>query len=328
MDSDTNTAEPSLFEEKLEKTKGSGKWLLLAVILFLIWRFLSNPGTLSGEATLQSQNHVLVSANAAGLLREIVKREGASIQKDELVIRLENPDLVNKLQAVKLRIEILNAERDLLMRECDYREQALSSQQILLENGAVTERAFQESQLKRDASKSALIAKEKELAMLAREKAVLEDNVSHLDVRSPFSGMVVSDPSKRLGNYIVAGEFLFDLVDPDSFFLEFKIPESMMHLVSPGDAVTAKFDALPGKSFGGEIVELMPTIKEETEKVFKIKHVATCRIRLNSFPPDAKVGMTARVTVKPRGLAEFAGAGVHLGDLLKNLNKKSFEASP
>ena len=45
--------------------------------------------------------------------------------------------------------------------------------------------------------------------------------------------------------------------------------------------------------------EVEPIITEWAKKVFKIKHVVACAIRLKEMPPDIKYGMRAAAEISP-----------------------------
>ena len=141
--------------------------------------------------------------------------------------------------------------------------------------------------------------KAKEMESAEAEIGFLKTQVEALELKAPFDGILLTDPSEQVGSPLKEGEFVLEFADPDTYFLEMLILENMIPKVSLGDPVKAKFNAFHGKTFSGEVIRIAPRARDEVEKVFKIKHVVACAIRLKEMPSDIKYGMRAEAEIAP-----------------------------
>jgi multidrug resistance efflux pump len=294
--------EPGLFEEETKpgKKRKGGRlfWVLLGVmVLFYFWP----RGSIVGESILKASRLQEVGLTSSGILRELYHKKGDFIQPGELLARFENPELSKNCQEKKLALEILTHDLERLRKKKEFLEKEKSRKTILFENGAVGLVELELAELELTQAGEELAMKEKGIQALEADLVYLKQRVESLELRAPFSGVLLSDSSQRLGNVIREGEFVLELADPASFYLELPIREGEIEKISVGDPAKIRFRAFPWETFSGEVARIGPATREDVEKVFKIKHVVPCEIRLAEIPQSARYGMRATVAVRPSG---------------------------
>jgi Cu(I)/Ag(I) efflux system membrane fusion protein len=82
-------------------------------------------------------------------------------------------------------------------------------------------------------------------------------------ILSPIGGTVVGQ-SVYEGQYVTAGEKLFELADFSTMWFMFRAYEQDLPWIKIGQTVTVSTPALPGKSFGGKITFIDPNFDEAT----------------------------------------------------------------
>ena len=82
-------------------------------------------------------------------------------------------------------------------------------------------------------------------------------------ILSPIGGTVV-DQSVYEGQYVTAGEKLFELADFSTMWFMFRAYEQDLPWIKIGQTVTVSTPALPGKSFAGKITFIDPNFEEST----------------------------------------------------------------
>ena len=87
------------------------------------------------------------------------------------------------------------------------------------------------------------------------------------------------------------------MIDPDTFFLEFLIPEEEIKKINEGDDVTARFHTSRSKDYKGHVRRIGAQTIEEIEKVFKVRYVIPVEIQLDQMPRELKYGMHASVQI-------------------------------
>ena len=102
-------------------------------------------------------------------------------------------------------------------------------------------------------------------AALAKTKAALSlarQNLSHTIIRAPVAG-VVGDRQAQIGEFVSPGTQLLTLVPLDTIYVNANFKETQTARMLTGQKVRVWFDALPGKSFDGEVESFAPASGSE-----------------------------------------------------------------
>lgn len=148
------------------------------------------------------------------------------------------------------------AEGDVIARLDDDIERAnlASAEGTLLQKQQAVKRALQlrESQILSEATLETLRADEI-VARSGVDKA--KRQLADRTIRAPFSG-VLGLTSIDIGARVESGDILATLDDLDEVEVEFQLPETLYARVHPGQRVTARTAAFPGREFEGSIVAI------------------------------------------------------------------------
>lgn len=290
--------EPVLFKEpEKKKSGGMGIWILGLVIVGGFY-FLKGTPQIVGTGTLKAQNYVKLQAGVPGTLKEIVRRKGDQVQAGEVLARFENPEIVKDLSLKKRALEMIEEEIGALQQTEAYLKTKNDRAAVLFENGVIGKSDFEKAALEYGdfQKKVSLQAKKKEA--LREELTFLENEAGKLDLKAPFTGILLSDASERLSNYFKKEDDVFEIGDPASFYVEMPVKENQIERVHVGNRATVMFDAMPSKKYTGVVVNVGVNTNQEVEKVFKIRHVVVCEIKLNEVTSGLRYGMRARVALQ------------------------------
>lgn len=295
-----SSEEPQLFEEKAEK-KGIGKIKLTFSALFLISVFLLWPrGIIKGEAILQAKNFSKMGLTSSGVLKELLHEKGELVKAGELIARFENAELLKRHAQEQLRLERLKENKSILEEKAGFYEKERERSEILHENSVIGRALLEKATLDAKTASKELVILEKEIESAQKETEYLKSRVEALELKAPFDGMLLTDPSDHVGSPVKEGEFVLEIADPKTYFLEFLIPEKDIEKIKVGNKVKARFRAFPWKTYSGEITRIAPRTTEEVEKVFKVKHVIPCEIKLHETPANLKYGMRAQIQIQSK----------------------------
>jgi len=89
--------------------------------------------------------------------------------------------------------------------------------------------------------------------------AAAQDQLRQTEIRAPFDGTVYSIPIKQ-GEYVQQGELLLQLANLHRVQVRAFVDEPELGKLANGLAVTVTWDALPGKSWHGEITQMPYTV--------------------------------------------------------------------
>jgi membrane fusion protein (multidrug efflux system) len=212
--------------------------------------------------SLRADEAVVVRPEIAGRVTEIRFAEGQNVARGALLARLDQAELaaVAASSRAQLQLEVQRVERSE-----DLRKKGFISQQALDDQKTGAARAR---------------------AKLAEDEARL----AKTEMRAPFPGVAglrhVSE-----GQYVAAGTDIARLDKIDQLKLDFRVPESFIARLKPGQAVKAAVDAYPGEAFGGAIYAIEPAIDEATRTVLIRARIANSQLKL-------RPGMFARVLLQ------------------------------
>jgi membrane fusion protein, multidrug efflux system len=181
--------------------------------------------------TLRPNEAVTVSTEIAGRVERIGFAEGQPVRAGEVLVELD---------AAILQAEAAKARSDLTLARANHaRAEALATK------GLGTLRA-------RDEARAALQAAEADVALA---QARLQKTV----IRAPLSG-VIGLRSVSVGAYVTPGQRIVELADVDPLKVDFRLPELALPTLRLRQPIRVTVDALPGKSFEGEIDAIDPIV--------------------------------------------------------------------
>jgi membrane fusion protein (multidrug efflux system) len=89
--------------------------------------------------------------------------------------------------------------------------------------------------------------------------ALVEARLAKTEIKAPFAG-VIGLRVVSVGDYVKEGADMVNLESIDPLKVDFRVPETYMRQVQPGQTLTVTLDALPGRKFDGKVLAVNPLI--------------------------------------------------------------------
>ena len=211
--------------------------------------------------TLRSNESVIVRPEIAGRITEIPFNEGTKVTKGQVLVQFDN--------AIQ-KAELVQAEAALALSRANF-ERA----QELMRRGAGTERAFDEARSKLRSDEAAV--------QLSRTR------LDKLAITAPFDG-VVGLRKVSVGDYVNVGADIANLEMIDPLKVDFRVAEIFLAAIRPGQKIVVTLDAMPGRSFAGEVYAIDPLIEATGRSI-------VLRARIANPDEVLRPGLFARVTL-------------------------------
>jgi HlyD family secretion protein len=267
--------------------------------------------------TVETEERVQVKAKTNGSIAEILVKSGQTVQKGELLARIDNPAVSFELKRGKAdfgaasaqaskdapQIAALRAERRAHEAELATVQSEYARTKKLVDSGSIPA-----SELERIAAKVAQVeaqmaandAKQKSLridlnAGAARAAVAvdsLEARVADTDVRAPMDGVVLAK-NIEVGEVVSINQTLFKIGDTKNLILEVSIDEADVGRVRDGEKgsiAAVSLYAFNPKVFSGRVFDIGPDA-DRARKSFLAK------IRLDTPPVGLRSGMSAEVNI-------------------------------
>lgn len=200
--------------------------------------------TLPITGTLSALNSATVKAKVAGELVAVTVREGQSVQRGQLLARIDKTDVQARVAARSADTEAARAQLMLATKN-------QMMQKALLDKNFISQNAFDTTQSGYDVATARLRAAE---ADLVSAKKALTD----AELVAPFSG-VVSERHAQPGERVPLDARVISIVDLTTLTLEATVPASTISQVKVGQPVAFHVDGFGERAFLGKIDRINPS---------------------------------------------------------------------
>ena len=180
--------------------------------------------------TVLANEEVELRTEAAGIISAIYFKEGSSVKKGQLLVKINDLEL-------QAQLEKQQAQKKLI-------QDKTNRQKRLLEIKVISQEEY-------DIANNELITVNAELKFL-------QSQISKTEIRAPFDGVIglkyVSD-----GSYVTPSTKIALVQDMDPVKIDFSIPEKYLHKINKDEPITFKI-ADQNKLFTGKIYAIEPKI--------------------------------------------------------------------
>lgn len=225
---------------------------------------LSQNLSLSGS--LKAVDQASVKARVSGDIREILVREGESVQAGQIIVKMDSTEYQAKVEQARGNLNASRAQLDIATKTRD-------NNRALLEKGFISRNAFDNAesqfavaQANVDAARSAVDIVQK----------LLNDTI----IRAPISGMVASR-SVQPGEKVSPDNRLLDILNLQKIEMEAVVPTSEIGNVALGQTVRLRVDGLD-ESFSGRVVRINPATQSGSRSILVYIQVANPQSKLRS----------------------------------------------
>jgi len=257
-----------------------------------------------------TERKIVLKAEVKGVLKKLLIREGQHVQKDEILVELD--DTPYKLKLEQEEAARLKALSELLLDRFFRQPETTTNQEEILnlkkaeENYLRAEKTFQEGLLaqselekaRRDYELALIGSGLKRDEIIAASKGLTQAEVNVKIARlelektrlaAPFSG-IVTQIKVAPGENIEVGREICTLVDLRQLKIEAKVLETEVGKIKEGREAQVRFSAYPDRVFEGQVAAISPLVSP-TEK--------TCSVFINLDNPaeEIKPGMHAEVEI-------------------------------
>jgi HlyD family secretion protein len=226
---------------------------------------------------------------------------------------LTNPERVralNNLMAAKQRMDKAFATYNWYLQGYTEIEIAEAEAQLAVAKANLEVAQAEYERLKNSTNAAAIALAEARLADAQREYERLKDGPSPEDIaaaqaaveaaqatlaraqlRAPFAG-TITQVSIKTGDLVSPGDAAFRIDDLSSIYIDLEISEVDLASLKVGQPATIEFDAIPDKTYHGEVVEIgmVGTISQGV-----VNYPVT--IRITDADTEIRPGMTASVSI-------------------------------
>jgi RND family efflux transporter MFP subunit len=236
-------------------------------------RTIRVPNIESAVGTIRAVHEAAVASKLLARVVEVSVQAGQTVQKDDVLVRLDDADLKARLQQAQAAVAAASAARDQARVESDRIEKLRELNQA--------------APIEFDRVQSALKAAEADLIRAEQARTEAETILAYATVRSPIDGTVV-DKRVEAGDTAQPGQVLLNLYDPTRMQLVARVRETLTQRLAVGQDIEVRIEALD-KQCTGRISEIVPEA-QTASRSFSVKVTGPC-------PPGIYSGMFGRLLI-------------------------------
>ncbi len=235
-----------------------------------IYRQVEITGTVTSPRVAQ------LSTATSGLVVAIHAEEGDQVEQGSLLLELD-PELA------QLTLQATQARRQQTQLALQDAERRLREARVLLPQRSIAESTVRDLE--------AEVAEDRASFEQARAEASHQQQlVARHQLKAPFHG-VVSKKLAELGEWVVPGQGVFELVADQHLRLDFAVGEDYLAALDSDTEVQYSLNALPGQRFQGRVQTIVP-VTEPGARTFLL------RVQPESQNERLIPGMSARATLQ------------------------------
>jgi HlyD family secretion protein len=221
-------------------------------------RQLTQVVTASGK--VQPEVEVNISPDVSGEITELPVREGQKVRKGDLLARIEADEYQARREQASANVlqqkaNMQQAEADLLQVK-----QELERQKKLYEKEAISKSELQNAQAQYEVAKAQRDAAKYRLQSAQASLQQSTEQLQQTEIFAPMTGTVsrlnVEEGERVVGTRQRAGTELMRIALLDQMEMEVDVNENDVINVADGDTARIEIDALPDRSFLGEVTEI------------------------------------------------------------------------
>jgi len=204
--------------------------------------FTHNQLTWESTDDAYVQAHVLMLApRVAGTVSKVLVDENEEVKAGQVLVQFEGQDYATAQSQAQADVASLQA--DLTQAQADY-----ARAQKLLADGVVTQQQFDQAKAHASALQQRLVG-----AQFKAKQAQL--NLSYTQLVAPTDG-TIAKRAVEAGMVVPAGQPLLGFVGSQERWITANFKETQLERIRPGREAEVEVDALPGRSFKGQVESL------------------------------------------------------------------------
>jgi RND family efflux transporter MFP subunit len=230
--------------------------------------------TIKLPGNVESRVYSTVATEVAGLVEELLVREGDVVKKEQPLARL-------RTTTRKLQRQARGAQRREAEARLKQAERNLERASELNEEGIISRQQYDDRFYEVDAWRG-------RVEQLNAEIAQIDLSLRQSTIRAPFAGTITTERTE-VGEWLDTGDAVVEIHTLDELEVRVDVPEQYFRSLNPGARATVTFEALPGLETSGRITAIIPSADTEA-RTFPIK------VRISNRQGRIGVGMLAQVS--------------------------------
>ncbi|MDJ0795008.1 MAG: efflux RND transporter periplasmic adaptor subunit [Woeseiaceae bacterium] len=251
------------------------------------------PSVAAANSVLDASGYVVarrqatVSSKVTGKVLEVFVEEGMSVEKDQIVARLDDTTQQAQLAVAVAQVESSRASLAEINARLRNAGKELDRVRDLAGRGLASQASLDAAESLHDELNARLATGRENVRVAESNVELARDSLNNMTIRAPFAGMVVTknaQPGEMISPISAGGGFtrtgICTIIDNGSLEIEVDVNEAYIQRVKGKQRVSAVLDAYPDWRIPAEVIAIIPTADRQK---------ATVRVRIGFLERDERI---------------------------------------
>lgn len=269
--------------------------------------------TVVATGRIQPVTQVNISADVSAKIMRLSVKEGDWVEKGQFLLELDRERYLAEVESAEANLRSSEADAAVVRENLDKAEKDLARMQDLkqksLESVANFDAAASAVGVEKARLRSALDRVEQSRASLKQAR----DALSKTTIYAPMAG-TVSKLNKEVGEIALGSQFqedvILEIANLSGMEALVDVDENDIVQLSLGDKATIEVDALPGKTFQGEVTEIASSAKVAAQGTSDQKTEFEVKVAILDPGTELRPGMTASADIVTEVRASALGVPI------------------
>lgn len=221
--------------------------------------------TNSKAGTLRSRMRSHMSAETGGRVTHIYFREGSSVKRGDLLIKLNDTSSQARLELSQAAIATTIEQRKEACLNRDYAKRDVDRTRELARNNVTSVEALDRLEVAYQSAEAGCSGARAQVDRSRAELRVAQAEFDKTEIHAPFDG-IVAEVNAEVGEWVtpsppmLSAPSVIDILDPSSIYVSAPMDEVDSNRIRVGQPAKITIDSHPGESFAGHVVRVAPYI--------------------------------------------------------------------
>lgn len=234
----------------------------------------SSASVLDATGYVVARRQATVSSKVTGRVLEVLIEEGMSVEKNQIVARLDDVNARKSFDVTKAELDAAKAQANEVRARLVEAKLNYERNNSLLQKQLVSQASFDLIKANYDSMRAQLNNREEIVTVNEKLLAQQKQNLDDFVLRAPFAGVVIaktSQPGEMISPISAGSGFtrtgICTLVDMTSLEIEVDVNESYIQRVHPGQLAEAILEAYPEWKIPAKVAAIIPTADRQKATV-------------------------------------------------------------
>ena len=224
---------------------------------------VDEPVIIEATGSFQADESSDVAPESSGRVTDTPVDVGQHVAKGAVLIRIQAVDANLRLQESRAAVERAEANLKLAESQNSLAQTTARRNEALLKGGLVPQTTADEARTQAETAANSVLVARATVSQSRAQLALAQKAVNDVVVVAPFAGYI-SQRRVAAGEFVQPSTAVVTLLRIDPLRLQLTIPSVQAGAVAAGQAVIARVDAFPGRTFEGKISAVNPLIAAES----------------------------------------------------------------